>query len=397
MTAFQVPPQIAVLRQRAQIAAGIGVVALGIGALIDTTQFFRSYLYAFLFWLGVGIGCQSILMIHHLTGGLWGLGIRRMLEAGSRVLRLSWLGFLPLVFGLKRLYIWADPSRADGELHELIEHKHLFLNVPFFLGRAAIYFAVWALLATLLNKWSLEQDATTGDVKLARRLRGVSGVGLVLMGLTITFAAIDWAMSLDPAWFSTMYGITFMVGQALSAFTLILILVSWLRDQEPLRAVITASAAHDLGKLYFAFIMLWGYVNVSQFIIVWSGNLPEEIPWYLRRNSGGWHALTLVLVLLHFVLPFLLLLSRGLKRNAGMLGLVASWMLVARLLDLFWVVGPELHVGNAFRPHWLDLAAVAGIGGVWLASFAWQLATRPLLAQGDPELRDVLAAGGHAA
>ncbi len=393
---FPVPPQIATLRQRALVVGAIGVAALLLGAVVDTTQFYRSYLYGFLFWLGVGIGCQSILMIHHLTGGYWGLGIRRLLEAGTRVLRLWWLAFLPLLTGLRRVYVWADEGHLEGEMREIVARKHLFLNVPFFLGRAVFYFAAWALLATLLNRWSLAQDGATNDVRFARRMRGISGGGLVLMGLTITFAAIDWAMSLDPAWFSTMYGIIFMVGQALSAFTVILLLVAWMHDEPPLRQVITPQASHDLGKLYFAFLMLWAYVNVSQFIITWSGNLPEEIPWYLRRNTAGWHVLTVAIMLLHFTLPFLLLLSRGLKRSPRTLGRVALWMFFARLMDLLWIVGPELHAPGGMIPHWLDAAAVAGLGGLWLAAFAWQVAGRPLLAQGDPELREVLA-GGHAA
>jgi hypothetical protein len=385
------PVQIHVLRSRATLAAIVGLVACGLGLVVNREQFFRSYLVAFLFWLGVGIGCQSVLMIHHMTGGRWGLVIRRFLEAGTRVLRLSWVLFLPLLLGLKTIYSWADPSRIlDHELAAAVAHKHAYLNVPFFLGRAVFYFAVWALLAHVLNRWSAELDATGGDLKIGRRLRGVSGAGLVLMGLTITFASVDWAMSLDPTWFSTIYGILFMVGQTLSAFSLVLMLVAWMGEERPLASVVSREAAHDLGKLYFAFIMLWAYIAVSQLIIVWSGNLPEEITWYVRRSQGGWQLVAAFLILFHFVAPFLLLLSRDLKRNARLLGGLAMGLFVARIVDLYWLVGPELSHGGPLRPHWLDLAALVGVGGAWLLVFAAELEKRPLLPIGEPELRDAL-------
>lgn len=382
------------LRGRALVVGALGIAASGVGLFASPAQFFRSWLFGFLFWLGVAIGCQSVLMIQHLTGGLWGLVIRRILEAGSRTLRYVWLLFLPLAFGLPHVYVWAnhDALAADHHLHEAVGRKAAYLNAPFFLGRAVFYFLVWAVLAHLLSRWSAQQDRGWTDAT-AQRLRGLSGGGLILMGLTITFASVDWAMSLDPRWFSTIYGVLFMVGQALSAMALSIVVLARLAGEPSLEQAVSAHVMHDLGKLLFAFVMLWAYVNLSQFLIVWSGNLPEEIPWYIARLQGGWRALALLLLVAHFALPFLLLLSRDVKRNAGVLASVASGILVMRLVDLYWLVGPELHEhGVGF--HWLDLAATLGIGGVWLHAFARELAAGPLLPVGDPELEEALA-GAH--
>ena len=391
------PRQLDDIGRRARPLALLGGVLWAVGALMNLEQGMRSYLFAFLFWIGVAIGCQSILMIHHLSGGRWGLGIRRLLEAGSRTLRYAWIGFLPLALGVTKIFPWTHPDANDL----LLQKKLLFLNVPFFLLRAAFYFASWALLAHLLSKWSLERDRSP-DPSYSDKLQGLSGGGLVLMGLTITFASVDWAMSLDPHWFSTIYGILFMVGQALSALSFMILLVALVGHEKPLDAVISKESVHDLGKLLFAFVMLWAYISLSQFLIVWSANLPEEIPWYIRRLSGGWQFVALLLVFLHFVLPFVLLLSRGLKRNAQLLARVALGVFVIRLVDLFWLIAPDLQAhghGEAahagLKAHPLDLVAPLFLGGVWLLMFTNELRTRPLLTPGDPELQEILA-GEHA-
>lgn len=385
-----VPPQLDRLQQGAIAVGVLGTLLCVAGAFSSPEQFFRSYLFAFLFWVGVGNGCLSVMMIHHLSGGMWGLVIRRILEAGSRTLFFAAALFLPLAAGLKHVYVWANDEAlgADKVLREAVEKKALYLNTGFFLGRAAFYFLVWAALAYFLSRWSLEQDRA-GDPRFGRRMRALSGGGLILMGLTVTFAAVDWGMSLDPRWFSTIYGILFMVGQALSALAFVIVLVALLGGEKPLAAVVSPGSVHDLGKLLLAFVMLWAYVSLSQFLIIWSGNLPEEVPWYVHRLGGGWQWVALALVFFHFALPFLLLLSRDLKRNARLLGIVAGGVFLVRLLDLFWLVGPEFH-GHGFAVHWMDVAAPVGLGGIWLAAFAWQLKGRPLLPLGDPELREAL-------
>jgi hypothetical protein len=391
MTAHSVPGEVARVRGKA-LAAGIAGTALcALGLLVDPGQAYRSWLFAFLFWSGVSVGCLSILMIQHLTGGLWGLTIRRILEAGSRTLRYAWVLFLPLLAGLAQVFVWADPAAlgADEHLKHAVEQKHLYLNPAGFLARAAFYFVVWAVLAQVLSQLSLRQDGGWTR-KVARQLRGISGGGLLLMGLTITFSSIDWGMSLDPRWFSHIWGVLFMVGQALSAMALCIVLIARIGGEAPLSRAARPGTVHDLGKLMFAFVMLWAYVNLSQFLIIWSGNLPEEIPWYVQRLQGTWQAVALLLLVCHFILPFLMLLSRDLKRNARMLATVAAGIFVMRIVDLYWLVGPELHRGAPV--HWLDLAALLGIGGLWNFQFTRELLDRPLLPVGDPELEEALEA-----
>ena len=376
------------------IAAVAGFLGLLVSGVFDQAQFFRSYLFGFLFWWTVAIGCMSLLMIQHLTGGWWGLTIRRLLEAGTRTVPLLAALFVPLLFGLPKVFLWAQ---HDALAHDVIlQRKQAYLNPVFFTGRAVFYFLVWAALAHFLNKWSLRQDGgyTIAD---ARRLRSLSGGGLVLMGLTITFSSVDWAMSLNPHWFSTIYGFIFMVGQALAALTFCIVMLGVLRRGETLAAVFRPTVVHDLGKLMFAFTMLWAYMHISQFLIVWSGNLPEEIPWYLTRLNGGWQYLAFALVVFHFALPFLLLLSRELKRNLGSLAVVAAGMFFMRMVDLFWIIGPDLagHQGpEAAEPHLAihlaDVAALVAFGGLWLAAFARQAKSRPLIAATDPDLPELL-------
>jgi hypothetical protein len=283
---------------------------------------------------------------------------------------------------------WARPDAAQDHI---LREKALYLNVPFFLLRAAFYFAVWILLARALNRASLALGEGADYLKTSRRLRGLSGGGLVLMGLTITFSSIDWAMSLDPHWMSTIWGFVFMVGQALAAMTLTVAIVALLGAETPLAPVLRVTPAlHDLGKLLFAFVMVWAYVSYSQFLIIWSGNLPEETPWYIHRLHGGWQSVALALVVFQFALPILLLLSRDVKKNPRTLGAVALALFVMRLVDVYWLVGPELHEGGGVWAYLLDATAVVGLGGLWFHAFTRALADRPLLPLGEPDLREIL-------
>jgi Ni/Fe-hydrogenase subunit HybB-like protein len=245
-----------------------------------------------------------------------------------------------------------------------------------------------------LNRWSAEQDKT-GERRLTSKLQGLSGPGLVLYGLTVTFAAVDWAMSLDPEWFSTMYGLLFMAGQGLAGMAFVIAVMVLLSQRAPMNEVIKPSHLHDLGKLMLAFLMIWAYFAFSQFLIIWAGNLPEEIPYYVRRLQSSWKYVGLALIVLHFALPFVLLLSRDLKRNGRTLSVVAIGVIVMRYVDLIWLTGPELHEGR-FALGWMDLMLLAGIGGVWLWFFATELNRRPLLPIRDPEIESVFASGhGH--
>ncbi len=373
------------------LAGGIALAVCAIGGFFQPDQFFRSYLFAFLFWAGVALGCMAVAMLHHVTGGAWGLAIRRPLEAGMRTLPLVALLFLPIALGLGRIYEWAHPEAVAAD--PILKHKSLYLNAPFFLGRAAVYFGAWLVLAYFLNRWSLEQD-TTGDRSIARRLQLLSSAGLVLYGLTVTFASIDWAMSLEPHWFSTMYGVLFIAGQGLAAFAFIILVLVGLSGRSPIAQFVEAKHYHDLGKLMLAFVMFWAYVSFSQYLIIWSGNLPEEIPWYLRRLQGGWGWVGAALVLLHFALPFFMLLPASANRNPRILSTVAGLILFMRLVDVFWLTRPAFAEGG-FQFHWMDLLAPVGVGGVWLAAYLRQLGKRPLLPVNDPEMQEALAHAAH--
>jgi hypothetical protein len=390
------PQELDQFQQRALIVGTIGVAVCVLGAFFNSEQFFRSYLLAYVFWVGITLGCFAILMLQHMSGGAWGLVTRRVLESATRTFPLLALLFAPIAIGVRSIYVWAQPGAASGDdpLSHALAHKAPYLNVSFFIARAVLYFAVWILLTYFLNKWSLEQDQT-GHRPLTRKLQSVSAPGLVLYGLTVTFASVDWMMSLEPQWFSTIYGILIMGGQGLSAMAFIIATIVVLSKYKPLSDVIKPSHLHDLGKLMLAFLMLWAYFGFSQFLIIWSGNLPEEIPWYIRRLQSSWKWVGLALVVLQFALPFVLLLSRSLKRNSRKLVVIAVAVIVMRLVDLMWLTGPEFHeIG--IHIHWMDIAMPVGLGGLWLAFFTYQLKQRPLLPVGDPYLEEMLShQSGH--
>jgi len=381
------------MRRFQQGALIVGLVASGlctVGAFFSAAQFFRSYLLAYVFWLGIALGCLAIVMVYHLTGGAWGVVTRRFLESATRTLPLMILLFVPLIFGLPDLYVWARPDAAVRD--ELLQHKMAYLNVPFFLLRAALYFLAWCSIAYFLNKWSVEQDQRAADPQPTRRLQLLSGPGLVVYVLAVSFAAIDWLMSLEPHWYSTIFGATLMVGQGLNGFAFVIIAAALLADRHPLAEVLAPAHFQALGGLLLAFVMLWTYMAFSQWLLIWSGNLPEENFWYVHRLSGGWKWVGLLLIIFHFALPFLLLLSRDLKRSARALATLAAAIMIMRLLDLFWVIVPTFHP-TGFSLHWMDVMAPIGLGGIWLAVFTWQLGERPLLPQHDPNLQEALAYG----
>lgn len=385
---YMAPASVGRLQQRALTVGILGLALLMFGASASPAQFFRSYLVGYLFALGVTLGCLGLLMLQHLTGGHWGVMIRRPLESATRTLPVLAVLFVPLGFGLRQLYAWTGPMEKP-----LSRFQMSYLTIPGFLTRAAIYFAIWILLMLLLNSWSLQQDARP-ERALRRKLQMLSGPGIVLYVFTMTFAAVDWVMSLSPHWSSTIYGFLFVGGQAVSAMALMIAVAVLLAQSEPMSGILQPRHLHDLGKLLLAFVMLWAYFAFSQLLIIWAGNLPEEIPFYVKRLRGGWGALGVLILLFHFALPFFLLLSRDLKRSARLLPRLAIAVIFMRLVDLFWMTAPEFSP-DAFRVHWMDVAAPAGIGGIWLAYFAWQLKGRPLLPLGDPELAEAIEHGEH--
>jgi hypothetical protein len=387
-------PALARLQQRALIVGVIGLLAGAVGAALNLDQFFRSWLIGFLLCLGLSMGSLALLMLQHLSGGQWGLLGRRVFEAASRNLPIVILIFIPLLFHLPGIYHWAEPGVTAGDV--ILQKKAGYLNVPFFIGRAAFYFAVWMLCTFLLNKYSAAQDRGEAGIDPAdtRQARVVSAPGLLVYALTISFATVDWVMSIDAHWYSTILGLLFMVGQGLTAFAFVTAMLALLVKTEPIASYVTSRHFHDLGKLMFAFVMLWAYLAFSQFLIIWGANLPEEIPWYLVRLRGPWGYVSLLLAFGQFVLPFTLLLSRNLKEKSSRLAKVAIGILVMRLIDLMWLVEPN-YPHQGFPIHWMDVAIPVGLAGVWVFLFVRQLRSRPLLPLNDPFFKKEFAHDAH--
>ncbi len=388
-SSYSVPARVASVQR---LALGVGVIGLGllaVGYFASAHHFYRAYLMAFVFWVGVALGSLAWSMVHHLSGGAWGVVTRRVFEASSRTVPFMALLFLPIAFGVHDLYVWARPEVVAAD--KVLQFKQPYLNVSAFYIRAAIYFVLWTLLAYTLSGWSLQQDRGY-DEKRALKMQRLSGGGLVLYALTIFFMSVDWMMSIDPHWFSTIYGILFMGGQGLSSMAFTIAVVVLLARTEPLSKVIGPNHLHDLGKLMLAFVMLWAYFSFSQFLIIWAGNLPEEIPWYMARMTGGWGWVSILVIVGHFALPYLLLLNRDLKRAGTSVAAIAALVIVMRFVDLFWLIGPE-HGQPLLSVHWLDVVAPIALGGVWVALFLWQLGTRPLLPLTEPTLEEAIAAG----
>lgn len=382
-------PKLDRLQQRALIIGVVGLALCVVGAFIGSTeQFFRSYLFGYIFWVGLSIGSLGVLMLHNLVGGPWGWLIRRTLESGAKNLLLMAILFIPIVFGLHSIYEWTHTEVVNAD--PILLHKSLYLNEGGFILRAVIYFVLWTGIAFMLNR-SLRRLEGLGGVGITRGVQNFSAVSLLLFFLTVTFAAFDWMMSLEPHWFSTVYGMLFVVGQVLSTFAFSVLVLMMLANANPeLKAMIKTNYLHDLGNFLLAFTMLWTYISISQYLIIWSANLPEEVIWYLPRINGLGQVLSAILLLFHFAAPFFLLLMRKNKRHAKNIVRVAVLLMVMRLVDLFWTLNPGLHHGH-FHFHWLDLAAPIGIGGIWLAVFFWQLKKVPSLVPANAPLNQ----GGH--
>lgn len=366
--------------QRQLLLVGIASLCLcAIGAAFDVQQFFRSYLLGFFSWLGIALGSLAILMLHNLTGGAWGLTLRPLFEAATRTLPLLAVLFLPIAFGLDQIYPWSNMDRAD------LGAKAAYLNVPFFLARAVGYFAIWIGLALLLNRWSAAHDRT-GDPAMMERTQQLSAPGLVLYGLTVTFASIDWVMSLQPEWSSTIFGAVVATGQLLPALALAIAVAAALPRSEHAAA---PSTWNDLGSLLLAFVMLWSYMAFSQYLIIWSGNLPEEISWYVNRTVGGWQLIAVVLAAFYFALPFFLLLSRDVKQDPQRLQIVAVVILAMSFVHQYWLIAPTFSPRHLYL-HWMDIAAMIGVGALWLSVFLWQVQARPLMPVHEPLPKEAL-------
>jgi hypothetical protein len=396
-------PELESLQQKAMVVGALGLVAGLAGALlVSYDQFLKSWLIGFWMVLGLALGSLGLLMLQHMTGGEWGLMGRRIWEAGTRTVVLTALLFVPILLGMERLFIWAQPEIVAGD--PIIQEKAAYLNPTFFVVRAVVYFGFWIFCAWILTKWSDAQQRgevaqVPGDTV---RFRTVSAPGLLFFVLTVTFASVDWMMSLDPHWFSTIYGLTTVAGQGLSALAFAIAILALTANVAPISTYVTQRHFHDLGKLLLAFVMLWAYLNFSQFLIIWSANLPEVIPWYIVRFRGGYEYLAILLVVGHFALPFMLLLSRDLKRNSRMLARVALAVLAMRLVDLIWLVAPSFVHGEPgadavhhFPVHWMDIAIPVGLLGLWVALFVRYLRGRTLLPLSDPYFKEAFVHEAH--
>ncbi len=368
-----------------------------LAAYLKPAQFFHSYLLGFMLWLGVTLGSMAILMIQHMTGGKWGMAIRRQLEAAVKCLPLMAVLFVPIIAGMPYLYgAWLHPDPNNKHLVEL-SHDYMtrggtrqFLFLNGYIGRAVVYFAIWLLLAFVLNRWSAEQDNPPVQ-NLSPRFRRIAAPGLILYAFTISFAVIDWVMSLSPPWISTIYGFIFIVGELLSAMCVMVVVETILSNYEPTASLLKPKEVHDHGKLMLTFVMLWAYFSFSQLLIIWAGNLPPEIKFFTRRLYSGWQAVALALVVFHFAVPFLLLLSRSFKRDAKTLVWLASWLLFMRFVDLFWYIEPNFNQTLAFRwGYLLDFVVPIAIGGFWFAMFWRNLRSRPLLPVYDMHAQEFL-------
>ena len=389
------PPVVKTIAQRSLIVGVVfGIVAV-ILALKSPDEFYRAYLLGFMCWLGVALGSMAILMIRHLTGGGWGMVIRRILGAAMRTVPLLAVLFIPVILGIKKLYIWAQPLEniTDKHLREHLEDiTKTYLTTNGFIVRAIFYFAIWNLLSFLLSHWSKQTDHA-GAPDNTDRFKVVAGPGLILYGFTISFAAIDWVMSLDPSWISTIFGLVVLIGQVLSAMCFAVVVERILYNYKPMSEMLKPDFVHDHGKWMLAFTMVWAYFNYSQWLIIWAGNLPAEITYYIRRLNGGWGSVGLFIVIFHFVVPFGILLSRSFKRNIRKLVWLATWLLLMRYLDLFWIIEPNFSKTLTFTLA--DVVVPIAIGGFWLAYFFRNLGALPLLPVYDPSAVEVLDPPHH--
>lgn len=367
--------------QRNALFVGIAALAISlIGLFGNAAHFWQSYLFAYIFWTGLTLGCLGIFFLHNVVGGNWGVAIRRLVESGLKTLPLIVVFAIPVFFALGSLYKWTDASFVKE--HFAVGHKAAYLNPTWFIIRTLLYFLIWGFSGYRILAMANEHDRT-GDRALFRKIKGRSAPALLVFVLTTTLAFIDWIMSLEPDWYSTIYAWMFTVGEVVLTFSFLVAVLVLLSKREPFASFLTRQHYHDIGNLMLAFTMLWAYMSFSQFLIIWAENLPDEIPWYVRRFSGGWGYIAWTIAIFHFFVPFFLLLLRFVKKNPTRLRTLAIWIIIMHILDVFWIVEPAFRQ-RGLEVSWTDPAALIGLGGIWLAVFVWNLKSRPLLPARDP-------------
>jgi hypothetical protein len=368
-------------------AAVLGAVLCAVFGMGDPRQFFFSWLVSFLFFLSLALGGLFFVLIQYASQGSWGIVVRRIGESIFTTVPVMAALFLPLVLGMHHLFEWSVPGAADDDA--LLRWKAPFLNVPFFLIRALIYFGSWSFIAVMYYRQSRIQDAT-GDPGITARLRRLAGPSIIVLALTSSFASVDWIMSLTPHWYSTMFGVYFFAGAFVGFIALLSILAVAMRRAGLLDTVITTEHLHDLGKFLFAFTAFWAYIAFSQFFLIWYANLPEETVWFKARLEGSWKTVTILLMIGHFGIPFLYLMGRAVKRRDSTLALGGAWLLVMHFLDLYWQIMPTLHP-EGIRPSILDVAAFIAVGGCFAAAAGWLMRQQALVPIRDPRIDESLA------
>jgi hypothetical protein len=354
---------------------GLFLILSGLGAAINHREFFISYLFAFFFWFGLSLGCLNVILILNLTGGSWGHGTRRILEAAFMTLPAMAVFFVPILFGLKDLYPWSQPLLVSAG--KILRQRAVYENFPGFLSRAIFFFSTWIFIAVRLRQWSLRQDETNSDLPTIK-MRTWSGPGIVLVPFTATFAFVDWILSIEPAWFSTAFALILLASQVLGSFAFAIVLLAWFQPHPPFRERVSEKDFLDLGNLLLASVMFWTYVSFSQFLIIYSGNQPHEIDWYLHRIAGGWKWFIGFIALFYFLIPFFSLLFRVVKQNIRLLSIVAAMVFLMRTLEVFWVITPTFHSWG-IQVHWTDFVTLLGIGGIWIGVFLANLKRHPFM------------------
>ncbi len=387
------------------IALGIGGIGLIIwifGYMTDPENALRGWLLGFIFWAGIAIGGLGILLLQYVTGGAWGIVIRRVAEACARTIPFVALLFVPIGLGVYQIYEWANLPDDP-----FVKWRGIYMEPGWWAARAILIFVLFSAMAYILSNWGAKQDAS-GDYEESAKWLGkataFSGVAIVIYVLIVTFASVDWMMTLEPHWFSTMWGFLFTAGWALSCFCFSVAILAFLSDKAPMNRVLGKRHFHDIGKLMLALVMVWAYFNFSQYLIIWSGNLTEETPYFLTRSKGGWGAMGLMLIVLHFAFPFVILLMQDFKRKAKWLAGLAVFILVMRLIDMYYIIGPSPKIGDLkkhllevpFRLSPWDIVAPIAVGGIWIALFIWQYRRRPIVPLNDPFFENAIKHGkGH--
>lgn len=387
--------------QRGLIATGIAALVLsGIGVATGSVeQAYFSYLVAYMFCLSLVLGSLFFVMLHHVTRAGWSVVVRRVAENVMALMPWMVVLFIPIVLGRETLFHhWLHPDPNDT----VLAGKAAYLNAPFFFIRAAIYFTVWTVLALWFRRTSIAQDQT-GDAQLTLKMSRLAAPGIMLFALTLTFAAFDWMMSLDPHWYSTIFGVCYFAGSVMAIMAFLTLLCLWLNKRGYLKGSVSVEHYHDLGKLMFAFMIFWTYVNFSQYFLIWYANIPEETSWFQHRLHGGWSMVGTILILGHFAVPFIFLMSRHVKRNLRTLTIGAVFMLIMHWIDMQYLIMPNMAANEAATAEgtwfshlsWLDATTMIGMLALITGLAVAGIRRVPVLPQRDPRLRESLDFENH--